>query len=207
METALNTIIIDDHPPIVEVIKHLAECIGKFRVIGSAGNKDEINNLNFTNAEIVILDLRIPGIDWEELLEKIQLKNPTAKIMVFSMLTNSWIVNKLYKKGIRHFVSKSVSISEVKKCMVALHKEESYFSSDISPLILNGSDTNNYDLTPKEKEVLKLIYDEKTSNEIASILGVSINTIGSHRKKIYQKLDVNKITELIKVVDRNNLLG
>ncbi|GEM_PF-2971411 len=202
----LNTIIIDDHPPIVEVIKHITDSFNDINVIGCASTKYEIKNLIQNSIDFVILDLKIPEIEWEDLIDEIINSNPSARIMVFSMLTNDWILQKLYNKGVRHFVSKSVSIIEIKKSITAAINNESYFSSDINTRRIGSKQNNSYNFTPTEKKILKLIYNEKSSTQIAAILKISINTVKTHRKRVYDKLSINKVSELIKIVDRQNLL-
>lgn len=203
--------IIDDHKILIDTFKQYFEAIPDFEVVGYALNGCEaIEMLNPNDGklkvDIVLQDIDLPdmnGIDCAKALLKI---NPDLKIIGVSTYTETAIVKKLISVGARGYISKSNDIENLEIAIRKVYNNEEYLGSTITKNLLN--DVMNTPspkrksvvpiITNRESDVLKLIYQEKNTEEIAKELFISVNTVQTHRKNLILKFDVRNSVGLIR---------
>lgn len=203
--------IIDDHKILIDTFSQYFESIKDFEVVGFALNGCEaIEMLNpregNVKTDIVLQDIDLTdmsGIDCAKALLKI---NPDLKIIGVSSYTESAIVKKLMSIGAKGYVSKSNDMDNLEKAIRTVYNGEEYLGSDITKNLLNdvmnSSKPKRKSLVPsiteRENDVLKLIYQEKNTEEIAKELFISVNTVQTHRKNLILKFDVRNSVGLIR---------
>jgi DNA-binding NarL/FixJ family response regulator len=208
----ITLMIADDHKLFAEGLSAILSEQANFKVIGTASNGKEILHLlNHHLPDILILDLNMPVLDGEIASEKIRQLFPSVKIMVLSMYYTSKLATKLEGIGVKAFIQKDTDAETLFKIISDLQKGEKYFQKIKSDAqqssIFDDGDhfQKSHNLTAREMEILKLISDDYTSQQIAQKLFIALNTVDTHRKNMAQKLNVTGKAGLLKFALENKL--
>ena len=201
-----NVIIVDDHPFILSGLSSLISQFEDLMIIGNASNgKEALKLIKENNIDIVFTDIEMPEMDGNELIDVLNEKYPSVKIIVITMHSHQWMVKKLLRKNITAILSKSAGEEDLKKALENLNKEDMYIDSSIKDVIIealtkekNTVETDSIQLTKREKQVLQLIYEGYSTKEISDKLKKSHNTVETHRKNMFVKCNVKNIASLIK---------
>lgn len=203
--------IADDHKLFAEGLSAILSEQHNFKIIGMASNgKEVLHLLNNQIPDILILDLNMPVLDGEIAAEKIRQLFPAVKIMVLSMYYTTKLATKLESIGVMAFVQKDTDAETLFKIISGLQKGEKYFQKikpDIQASSFNDGDhfQKSHNLTAREMEILKLISEDYSSQQIAQKLFIALNTVDTHRKNMAQKLNVNGKAGLLKFALENKL--
>jgi two-component system, NarL family, response regulator DegU len=212
----IKVVLADDHVVVRNGIKILLENEGEIKVIGEASNGEEaleiVKNLQ---PDVLIIDIRMPIMNGLEATSKLKTVSATTKALILSMHNDEEYILQSVESGAAGYLLKDTSKEEFIKAIRTVNQGGKYFSGDISNVLVNSylnvrkvhnPDSNSeaedhYDLTKREKQILKLIMDGIGNKEIADKLDKSIRTIETHRFNIMKKLKVNSVVELFKKVE------
>lgn len=203
--------IADDHKLFAEGLSAILSEQPGFKIIGMASNGKEILHLlNHQIPDILILDLNMPVLDGEIAAEKVRQLFPSVKIMVLSMYYTVKLAAKLESIGVKAFVQKDTDAETLFGIISALQRGEKYFQKikpDVQPSAFNDGDhfQKNHNLTAREMEILQLISEDYSSQQIAQKLFIALNTVDTHRKNMAQKLNVTGKAGLLKFALENKL--
>lgn len=208
----------DDHEIVRYGIKMVLEDDPDIEVIWEASDGQEtIDKMHQTAPDVLVADIRMPLLTGLEVAQKLKSDDPTVKIIMLTMHDDSEYVLKSLQYGADGYLLKDTNKTEFNKAVKMVYGGQKYFSGDISTTIVNSfvagkpaqettpDTTTDYQLTKREKQILKLIYEGVSNKDIAEQLGKSIRTIETHRFNIMKKLEVNNITELLKKLDREGI--
>lgn len=215
MTRNVRILIVDDHKMVREGIRSMLEFQeSKFKFfINEASDGEEGVEIASQNPyDIIIMDYQLPGIDGADAARLILEKNPDAKILALSNYNEYMYIDRMIKTGVKGFVLKNVSPEELIKAIDTILNGSNYFSNDIAIKLLNfnniGPDSRirlhnsrgkiYNDLSTREVEVLKLVGEAKSNDEIAEILSISKRTVETHKQNLLRKIGVKNTTELIK---------
>ena len=201
-----KVVIVDDHKIFGEGFGALLES-NNFRVLRIFQNPklalDYFKKDNNTN--IVFCDINMPNISGIDLLKSIKKINNEIKVIMISMYTDKNIINKTFKNSADGYLSKNCSIDDIKKAV-----KNAFLGKKIKPKFTNQTKNSSdkfilkYKLTDREKEIIKLILEQKSNLEIALDLDISKRTVETHRKNIMLKLEVkNSIGIAVKCLENN----
>ncbi|MGJ1266745.1 response regulator transcription factor [Sphingobacterium spiritivorum] len=210
-EHLITIMIADDHLLFMEGLCGLLLSQADFSVIAKTTNgKDTLHALSKQQPDLLILDLNMPGMDGETIAVKVQDQYPCIKILVLSMYSSPVLQRKLKKIGVHGYLPKDTNtqllfdtirqICNGKPCFgsVSNNNEENIFlSSDVFLM--------KYKLTSRELEILRLIGQNFTSQQIAEKLFISMFTVDTHRKNMIYKLKVDKKNGLFQFAMSHNL--
>jgi DNA-binding NarL/FixJ family response regulator len=209
MYDPIKLLIVDDHQMIIEGIQSLLEDQTTVKIVGTATNAKLCQQFfNTQTADVVFMDINLPdlsGIDLTALLLK---KYPTLNIIALSTFTQGTYVRKMIENGAKGYLLKNASKFEILKAIEVVHSGQKYIAPEAKEAL-------NYELnlqkklpkiTKREKEVLVLIVEGLTNSQIAEKLFISIDTVDSHRKNLYSKLNVNNTAMLVGFVNENRYL-
>jgi DNA-binding NarL/FixJ family response regulator len=216
-KSKLNVIIVDDHEMFRYGLKSMLELENIAQVVAEASNGQEfLQILAKISPDLVLMDIDMPIINGIEASEKALALNPKLNILVLSMYDDYAHYSKLVSAGVKGFISKSSGKDELEKGIIAVSKGEFYFSGDLLRNIVVGinkskehTDIQTGDkvkFTPREEEVLKLICNGLSSNEIADKLFLSIKTIENLRSKLLQKTGVKNSVSLVIYAIKNKIV-
>lgn len=207
--------ITDDHQIVRDGIKILLEDEPGFDIAFEASSGKEAVKLAAKHKpDLIIMDITMPEMNGIEATESIKEKHPDIKILALTMLTEDQHIRKMIKAGASGYILKSSGKDELIKAIHSIINGKHYFSDDatqailqelVEPTISKSTERVDANITDRELEVLKLIVNEFTNQEIADQLYVSVRTVDSHRRNLLQKTGAKNTAGLVKFALNNNL--
>jgi len=189
----LRLLIVDDHAVVREGLCALFGRCAEFDVVGEAA--DGIQALELfrqLRPDVAIIDLRMPHMSGIELIKVIIARDPHAKLLVLSSLDGDGDIRKAMSSGACGFLLKGASGEDILKAVRQVHAGEQCISREVRALLMRR---NSPELSPRELEVLGLIALGLRNQEIATKLGLTINTVKVHVQSVLIKLNANDRTE------------
>lgn len=217
MLTKIKVFLADDQVILTEAIKSHLTSLGRFDVVGTASDgREAAERIAETKPHVAVLDIAIPGLNGMELAKQIMRYYPGIKIILLSHYDDDTYVREALSIGINGYVLKSTGLSSLVEAIELVYKGGCYLSPKITGYLVgvfNSSDPRPahepvmlHALTPREVEILHLIVDGKSQQEIANALFVSVGTVKSHKLNIMKKLNVHKAVDLVKYAIRNSII-
>ncbi len=209
----IRILIADNQTLVREGIKSLLGSYDDFEIVAEVLSSLEIlPAISRTQPDVIIIDFQLPGFFSIEDIKRIYLNYPPANILVVTTSQQKNDINKALEYGINNYILKLCDKHEFIGAVYATARKERFFCGKVLDAILdkksNGMENcDPIDLSPREIEIVKLISKGMTNNEIAAQLFLSIHTVGTHRKNILKKLDLNKSSELIMYAIRKGLVN
>lgn len=195
-------VLADDHPILREAIKKSIDEIPDFQVVGEAGDGLELLKLIEKSVpDLVLLDISMPRLNGIEAAGKIKKRYPKVKILILTMIKSRESIHRALQIGVNGYLLKENAFSDLILAIRSIQKGKTYLSPLITDQIVQVvADGVNVDrpLTKREIEVLQLLSEGKSSQEIAKLLFISIHTVNCHRSNIRRKLTLRKTADLVK---------
>jgi DNA-binding NarL/FixJ family response regulator len=209
----IRVLLVDDHAILREGLKALLSLSEDIQVIGEASDGWEALAMTQRLApEVIIMDMAMPGMDGLEATRRITKASPQTKILVLSQHDNERYILPVLRAGAMGYVLKRAVGAELVTAIRTVHQGECFVPPPIAKMMLRNYQQESLAtepvedaLTEREREVLKLVVEGRTSREIAEVLSLSKKTIMCHRANIYQKLGTHNRAELIKYAIRQGL--
>ncbi len=213
---SIKIYIADDHEMFIEGITLSLAINGLVKVEGGANNGIQlIELLDKKPVDVVLLDINMPEMNGFEAAKLIVKKFPDVRIIALSMFLEKEYIEELIEIGVSGYILKNTRMQELEKAIISVAAGTKYFSNDVGLKLLNAQTNNEYPesflndqqyrLTDREIEVLKLIAQENTTPEIAEKLFISVYTVETHRKNLIKKLKVKNIAGLVKYAVQNGI--
>lgn len=211
----IKIVLAEDHLIVRKGLKNLLEDEEGIRVIGEASDgKEAIAVVDTTQPDLLIADIRMPGMSGLEAAQDLSRRPSPPKILILSMHDDEDYILQSVEAGASGYLLKDTSKEELLKAIRTIYLGGKYFSGDVSNALVNrylrGRNKNSisdspinktYGLTKRERQILAMIADGEGNKEIAEQLGKSIRTVETHRFNIMKKLRVNNVVELLKKLD------
>ena len=202
--------IVDDHPMVIAGLKSLLSQLKGVEVAGSASNAfDAMAFLKKSSPDIILLDINLPDINGIDLCKKIKKDFPDIKILGISTFSERSYISRMIANGASGYLIKSASAAEIADAVRTVMEGKLYISLEMERILYASSATSAGLLpaiTKREKEVLQLIAEGLTNNQIAEQLFISPLTVDSHRKNLLTKFNVNNTASLIRLAVERGLL-
>ena len=212
-----RVVIAEDHTLFRQGLKALLSLEPEFEVVGEAADGFQaIQSAKELKPDIILLDISMPRVDGMAAIREIKSVCPEAKILILTVHKTEEHVLETLKSGASGYVLKDASHEEFLLAMRSVLQGKRYLSPDISARIvdgyLNGRKTADptspwESLTPRERQVLKLIAEAYKNKEIADFLCISVKTVAKHRANIMKKLDLHSAAELTAYAIKRGLVG
>jgi len=212
--TVITVVLADDHPIVRQGLRHLLDSDPEFHVVGEAGDGVEALHLIETlKPNVLVVDMMMPGLNGLEVLRQFKKISPLTRAIVLSMQSaNAYVVEAL-NLGADGYVLKDTGPSELVNAIHAVTQGNRYLSeklverlestgrrADEAPLDAYQS------LTPREREILQLTAEGKSSTEIGEKLVISPRTVEVHRSKLMKKLALHNMADLIRYAIKRGIL-
>lgn len=196
----MKILLADDHFLVLEGLEVLLstfEFVEKTeRVLNFVQLKDTLTEENF---DVLLLDIHFGKHDGREIIGEIKQMAPDMKIIALTSHADSVTITSSVNAGFDGYLLKIDGRDEIEKALKAVTNDEKYFSPKTQQVFFEmNASKNNLELTEREKEILQLIVQEKTTKEIADQLCLSEKTIETHRASLMQKLEVKNIAGMVK---------
>lgn len=207
---AVRVLLADDHEIVRQGLRVLLEREG-FQVVGEASNGHEAVKLCEANhPEVAILDLSMPLLNGVDAAREIMKSNPRTKVVLLTMHTEDHLVLESLRAGVTGYVLKTRAASELVQALRAVCRGEMFLTQSISRTIvqafLQNTPAPNNPLSDRERQVLQLVAEGKTTKEVASLLGISVKTAESHRSNLMDKLNIHDTAGLVRYAIRIGLI-
>lgn len=212
METTI--VLADDHRLVREGLRRLLEERGDLRVVGEATTGHEAVDLAAEKSpDVVLMDISMPGLSGIDATRRICKNGSSPKVLILSMHDNRSYVEEVLRAGASGYVLKDCAASDLLQAIDAVRGGDSFLSPTITQQVVDAiahpSDRPEAALsalTDREREVLTLIAEGLSSKQIAKELGVSLKTIESHRANLMDKLEIHKVSGLVRFAIRSGLV-
>lgn len=206
----IKIILADDHKILRDGLRNIIEKISNFKVIAEAiDGRAAVKLCAELKPDVVVMDIAMPGLNGVEASRQILHENPDIKIIALSMHSNKQFITGMLKAGAYGYLLKDSDSEELINAIKTVARNQKYISQKISGIIINEFVSNLQEdeavLSSREKEILQLIAEGKSSKEIGEILFLSSKTVDAHRKNIMDKLDLHTIPELTKYAIKSGL--
>ncbi|MDJ1506576.1 response regulator transcription factor [Xanthocytophaga agilis] len=201
----INVGIADDHSLFREGIRMIIDSMeGVQLTLEAESGKDLINQLKITTADVILLDIEMKDMNGIETLKTVSMQNPKPKIIVLSMHTEPRMISYMMEQDANGYLPKDVKRDELELAIRTVYEKGMYLNEMVSKSLLAGLKNKNrksmpsMQLSSREKEILELICQEYTMQEIGEKLFISERTVEGHRKNICLKLDVKNTAGLVR---------
>jgi two-component system NarL family response regulator len=202
----IRILIVDDHPVVRAGVASMLSTRPDMEVIGSAsGGKEALALLERISPDVILMDLRMPGLSGLETMRAIKLRRDPPRIVV---LTNSDADEDIYQSveaGAQGYVLKSTTQDGLLDAIRQVHANKRYFPAEIAARLTDRMARS--DLTPREHQTLQLVARGLTNKEIGRVFGISDKTARNHVNRIIEKLDVSDRTEAATIGMRQGLVS
>ncbi len=210
----MRTLIVDDHNLVRTSIRRMLEALStRTEIVGeSANGHDALRMLTDLDVELLITDLSMPEIDGIDLIKKAVKKKPDIHCLVLSMHTSQEFVVSALRAGACGYVHKNASPEELLTAIRAVEKGKTYLHPTIAGSVVEllratEESTDPLDLlTDRQRQILKLIAEGRSTKEIATRLSVSAKTVETHRAQLMERLNIRNVPGLVKIAVRRGLV-
>jgi DNA-binding NarL/FixJ family response regulator len=211
----LRIVIADDHDLMRRGVKMLLQSHPGWEVCGEAKTGHEaVNKVKELRPDILILDISMPDLNGLEAARRIRSASPSTEILILSMHHSDQLVRQIVNAGVRGYIVKSDSDRDLIIAVEALARHKPFFGPHAAEVILNSSGGSTMTmqelvsdrLTSREREIVQLVAEGKSSKEIAYFLDISVKTAETHRANIMRKLNVHSVTDLVRYAVRNQIV-
>lgn len=210
----IKVIVADDHKITRQGLRSLLEKKIDIEVIAEAENgREAVELAREFKPEVIIMDVSMPDLNGVEASKQIIQDNDNIKIIALSMHSDSLFVSEMLKSGASGYLLKDCAFEELEQAIRTVVEGKAYLSPSISGVVvddylqrLSKTEHDNIEvLTDREREVLQLLAEGKSTKQIALKLHISAKTVETHRRQIMNKLDIHTVAELTKYAIRKGL--
>ncbi|GCD77451.1 DNA-binding response regulator [Thermaurantimonas aggregans] len=203
----IRVLIAEDQRLFINALQKVIEEEKDFEIVGYCDSGDEVlNSVLKYEPDVLLLDINMPGMDGVTVAEQLRKSGVDVRILVVTSYSSKLLVNELHSLGVNGFILKSDDINVLFEAIRTVYNGESYFTEEIRDFLKKKTEVKNHPtLSSREIQIIQLICQGLSSNEIAERLHISPLTVDTHRKKINQKLNIKHTSELIKYAIQRGL--
>ncbi|MBP0595496.1 response regulator transcription factor [Paraburkholderia sp. LEh10] len=198
---AARLILVDDHPLVRDGLRARLEAVPGFAVVGEAGNAEQAMTLAAAQEpDLVLMDVGMKGINGITLAALFHERFPDIRVLMLSMHDNVEYVTNAVRAGARGYLLKDSPGAEIIRAIGAVLDGKTFFSEGLGARLIQASTLRDPTerLTPRERDILDQLAEDRSSKQIAQRSGLSVRTVETHRQNLKRKLEIDGQAELIK---------
>ena len=212
---AVRLLVADDHEVVRKGIRALLEEQPGWKVTAEATDgRDAVNKITETKPDVAIIDISMPSLNGLEATRRVAKLSPLTKVLILTAYDSDQLIRDVLDAGARGYLLKGDAGRELVTAVQALLHNKTFFTQKVSQMVLDGYLGKFPDqegnaalrLTTREREIVQLLAEGKSSKEVASVLWLSVKTVETHRTNIMRKLNCHSVTELVRYAVRNHLI-
>ena len=205
----LRVLLADDHSLVLAGLRLLVEQMEGLAVVAEAHDgREAVESAERHHPDLVIMDIGMKELNGIEAAERIRAALPATRVLILSSHTSEEFVRRALKAGVAGYLVKSSIPLELKLAVEAVVGGHLYLSPAVAKHAASaGGETLLESLTARQREVLQLIAEGKSTKEIAFVLGLSVKTVETHRAAIMDRLDIHDLPGLVLFAVRNGLIS
>jgi DNA-binding NarL/FixJ family response regulator len=206
----LKVLLADDHAIVRQGLRVLLEKEG-FTVVGECPDgREAANACESLRPDVAVLDLSMPNLNGIDAAREITRRNPRIKVILLTMHTEDNLILESLRAGVTGYVLKTRASDELIQAIRAVSRGEMHLTPSISRTIvqafLSKDNLPAKAISDRERQVLQLVAEGKTTKEVAALLGISVKTAESHRSNMMEKLDIHDTAGLVRYAIRNGII-
>ncbi len=211
----MRVILADDHTLFRAGIKSILERVGGVNVVAESGDgREALEMVEKHRPDVALLDITMPGLNGLEVAGRVAGVSPNTRVVILSMHANEGYVAQALRAGVAGYLLKDAASRDLESALKTVLRGGTYLSPSISKQVVEmflRSDEPSADplsgLTARQREILQLIAEGRSTKEIASDLGVSVKTVETHRAQLMERLDIHDIPGLVRFAIRAGLVS
>lgn len=207
---SIRVMVADDHPVVRQGLKFMLAREGFAVVAEAADGREALRQSEGTRPEVVVLDLAMPGLNGIDTAREIMRVSPGTKTIILTQHTEEPYILEALRAGVHGYVLKSQAVSDMIQAIRDVHRGRLYLSPAISNVVVGAyrerGELPRDPLTPREREVLQLIAEGKSTKQVAEVLGITVKTAESHRSRIMFKLEIHEKAGLVRYAIKRGLI-
>jgi DNA-binding NarL/FixJ family response regulator len=212
---AFRILIADDHEIVRRGIRALIENHPGWEVCAEASDgREAVEKVRELRPDLALVDVSMPNLNGLDAARQIVDIAPQTRVLILTMHESEQIVREVLEVGARGFLLKTDAARDLVSAIQALQRRTTFFTSSVAEMVLNGFLDGRGDprkiskerLTPREREVVQLLAEGKSSKEVAVVLNLSVKTAETHRTNVMRKLDLHSVADLVRYAVRNKLV-
>ena len=206
---AISVLLADDHLTFSQSLRAFLEREG-FRVVGEAADgREAVRLAKALRPDVAVLDVGMPLLNGVDAAREIQRACPRTRTILLTVHAEDQYVLQAFRGGVRGYVLKKQAVTDLVQAIQEVSGGNVYVSPGVSAAVVEACGAKKYRgdlLSAREREVLQLVAEGKTTKEIAALLAVSAKTVESHRTRVMRKLDVHETASLVRYAIRLGLI-
>jgi DNA-binding NarL/FixJ family response regulator len=213
--TPFKILLVDNHTLVRAGIRALLEQIPNVLVVGEAGDgREALKLVEQYRPHLVLMDITMPVMNGLEATVRVAKDFPGTRVVMLSVHTDEEYVLQALRAGASGYLLKDAGRAELEIAVAAVARGETYLSPAVSRHVVgdyvrrtgSGLEGRLETLTPRQREILQLIAEGKSTKEIASILDVSVKTVETHRAQLMERLDIHDVAGLVRYAIRTGVV-
>lgn len=210
MNMTCRILLADDHQIVREGLRGLLEKAGHQVMAEAADGREAVRLARTLSPDIAVLDMSMPLLNGLDAVHEIHRIAPAIKMILLTMYSDKSYVLKALQGGVKGYVLKSQAAVDLIRAIQEIRSGLVYISPGVAASVveayLDKTDVGSDPLTPRERQILQLVAEGKTTKEIARLLSISFKTAESHRNRVMKKLDIHNVTGLVHYAIRCGLM-
>ncbi|MEO7368252.1 MAG: response regulator transcription factor [Gemmatimonadaceae bacterium] len=213
--TAFRILIVDDHAVVRRGVRALLESQDGWEVCGEADNGLEaIEKAAELKPDLVVLDVSLPGLNGLDATPQILKASPNTEVLALTMHHSEELVRQVLRSGAKGYVLKSDADHSLVEAIESVRQHKPFVTNAVTEFALDSYLRGNsgemevpkIPTTPRERQIIQLVAESRSSKEVAATLGISVKTVESHRTNIMRKLRLRSVSDLVRYAIRNGIV-
>jgi DNA-binding NarL/FixJ family response regulator len=217
MKDQVRILVADDHGVVRRGVKALLETESKWRVCAEAATGHEaIRRAKTDRPDVVVLDISMPDLNGFAVARQIRKVSPETKVLIFSVHDSEPIIREALDAGADAYICKSDLDRDLLEAVGAVLANKKFFGAKLTEFAVEryfktsgttaSTTRSRSEITPRQRDVLRLLAEGKANKEVAALLGISVKTVETHRNAIMRRLELHSFSDLVRYAVRNRLV-
>ena len=213
----LRLLVADDHEIVRKGLRALLEAQPGWQVTAEASDgREAVEKAKEVKPDITVLDIGMPSLNGLEAARQMLKNDSRSKILILTMHESDTLIREVLDVGARGYVLKTDANRDLVTAVNAVRSNKTFFTAKVAQMVLEGYldkkprkdpvGPANGRLTPRQREIVQLLAEGKSSKEVAVALGLSVKTAETHRANIMRRLDCHSVSELVRYAVRNDII-
>jgi DNA-binding NarL/FixJ family response regulator len=213
----LRLLVADDHELVRKGLCAVIQSHSGWVVAGEASDgREAVEKAQQLRPDVIVMDISMPSLNGLEATRQI-LKRVSTKVLILTMYESDPLIREVLDAGAQGYLLKTDAGSDLVTAVEALQRNKTYFTPKVAQMVLDGylkrrakleeSGEEGSRLTPRQREIVQLLAEGKSSKEVAVALGLSVKTAETHRANIMQRLNCHSVADLVRYAIRNNIVA
>jgi DNA-binding NarL/FixJ family response regulator len=212
----LRLLVADDHEIVRKGLRSILEAQPGWQVAAEASDgREAVDKAKQLKPDVTVMDIGMPALNGLEAARQILKHDVRAKILILTMHESDPLIREVLDAGARGYVLKTDASRDLVAAVNAIRSNKTFFTAKVAQIVLDGYldkkpkkevQSAQSRLTPRQREIVQLLAEGKSSKEVAVALNLSVKTAETHRANIMRRLDCHSVSELVRYAVRNNII-